>query len=333
MSSYRRFVTYLFQYQNGIKGKNCGFSKVEIRGNDGRIQIQVKGITDADYEVYLFVQEEEEIAGIRIGGLTVRGQSGAIVLPVHSDAVGGTSRNIDEIRGIYLSAGTEVFIASQWGDEEISWEHFRVYTETDRAEDAKTVCSDEAEEQSIAGENTIQASDRIVQPDNKCVQLRDGSEKEFEKNAVTQDNNLSKAVIPQMQATQTAAARQPVSYPNVWEQQWQNFLAKHPSFAPFDAEPDILAVKMDLRDLRILPKRYQSLVNNSFLLHGYFNYKYILFGCEEGENRRWFIGVPGSFQNQEQLLAGLFGFPEFRTKHQTKQKTGEFGYWYRYLEI
>ena len=36
---------------------------------------------------------------------------------------------------------------------------------------------------------------------------------------------------------------------------------------------------------------------------------------------------------QEQLLAGIFGFPEFRTKQVTRQKTGEFGYWYRYLDM
>ncbi|MCD8217506.1 MAG: DUF6128 domain-containing protein, partial [Clostridiales bacterium] len=101
----------------------------------------------------------------------------------------------------------------------------------------------------------------------------------------------------------------------------------------FDEEKNIYAVKMDLRDVRSLPKKYWQLANNSFLLHGYFNYRYILLGCEDGEKKRWFVAVPGVFQNQEQLLAGLFGFGEFRTKQLTKQKTGEFGFWYRYLEM
>ncbi|MCD8323793.1 MAG: DUF6128 domain-containing protein, partial [Clostridiales bacterium] len=94
----------------------------------------------------------------------------------------------------------------------------------------------------------------------------------------------------------------------------------------------VYAVKADLRDLRSLPKQYWQLANNSFLLHGYFNYKYILFGCVNGEKKKWFVAVPGVFQNQEQMLAGIFGFPDFRTKHVTKQKTGEFGFWYRYLD-
>ena len=92
---------------------------------------------------------------------------------------------------------------------------------------------------------------------------------------------------------------------------------------------------MDLRDFKVLPQQYRNLANNSFLLHGFFNYHYILFGYE-GENtaeRKWFVGVPGVYQNQERMLAGIFGFPEFRTKQICVQKTGEFGYWYRYLEL
>ena len=80
-----------------------------------------------------------------------------------------------------------------------------------------------------------------------------------------------------------------------------------------------------------MPKEYLPLANNSFLLHGYFNYKFCCSGIWGSRRKKWFLGVPGVFQNQEQLLAGLFGFGEFRTKHMTKQKTGEFGYWYRYL--
>lgn len=39
--------------------------------------------------------------------------------------------------------------------------------------------------------------------------------------------------------------------------------------------------------------------------------KMVLFGYMEAEQRQWFLGVPGVFSNQEQLMAGIFGFPEF----------------------
>ena len=118
-----------------------------------------------------------------------------------------------------------------------------------------------------------------------------------------------------------------------WEKQWECFCAAHPLCCPFDEDGNVYAVKLQMQDFKILPKEYQYLANNSFLLHGYFNYKMVLFGYMEAEQRQWFLGVPGVFSNQEQLMAGIFGFPEFRTKQMTRQKTGEFGYWYRFIEI
>ena len=91
--------------------------------------------------------------------------------------------------------------------------------------------------------------------------------------------------------------------------------------------------KIQRQDIARLPRTQWHLANNSFLLHGYYNYQMLLFGYMEGEARQWFLGIPGVFSNQEQLLAGIFGFPEFRTKQVTRQKTGEFGYWYRYLDM
>ena len=51
------------------------------------------------------------------------------------------------------------------------------------------------------------------------------------------------------------------------------------------------------------------------------------------EEIRWFLAVPGVFQNQEQLLAGIFGFPEFRVMRAVQQKDGAFGFWVRYLGL
>ena len=120
---------------------------------------------------------------------------------------------------------------------------------------------------------------------------------------------------------------------SAWENQWERFTATHTLFCPFDEDDGVYGVKLQLQDFKVLPKQYHYLANNSFLLHGYYNYQMLLFGYMEGEARQWFLGIPGVFSNQEQLLAGIFGFPEFRTKQVTRQKTGEFGYGYRYLDM
>lgn len=119
-----------------------------------------------------------------------------------------------------------------------------------------------------------------------------------------------------------------------WEQKWKFLLENYPVLTPFEGEEGILCIRMELRDLRVLPKRYWYLGNNSFLLHGFFNYRYLIFGVEEtDEAKKWFLGVPGVFQSQEKVMASIFGFPEYKSEKKSGQKTGQFGYWYRYIEL
>lgn len=120
--------------------------------------------------------------------------------------------------------------------------------------------------------------------------------------------------------------------PENWDLRWRFILENYPVMTPFAGDEDTLCVRMELKDLRQLPKQFWYLGNNSFLLHGFFNYRYFILGMtEEFGVKKWFIGVPGVFQNPERVMAALFGFPEFRSEKPSPINTGEFGYWYRYL--
>jgi len=101
------------------------------------------------------------------------------------------------------------------------------------------------------------------------------------------------------------------------------------------------AVQIELNDLRELPKRYWYLGNNSFLLHGFFNYHHLLFG--KMPDSKWFLGIPGIYERQERVMASVFGFPGFinvtdfaEEKEETggKQNARELqrGVWYQILE-
>lgn len=120
--------------------------------------------------------------------------------------------------------------------------------------------------------------------------------------------------------------------PENWDLRWRFILENYPVMTPFAGDENTLCVRMELKDLRQLPKQFWYLGNNSFLLHGFFNYRYFILGMtEEFGVKKWFIGVPGVFQNPERVMAALFGFPEFRSEKPSPINTGEFGYWYRYL--
>ena len=113
-----------------------------------------------------------------------------------------------------------------------------------------------------------------------------------------------------------------------WKDIWEQFLKSHPASMPF-SEKNITCIKIELKDIRELPRKYWYLGNNSFLLHGFFNYRYLVLGkIEEDNEDKWFLGVPGIYQNQERVMAIIFGFPEFMPE----QVENRFGCWYRFIE-
>lgn len=91
-------------------------------------------------------------------------------------------------------------------------------------------------------------------------------------------------------------------------------------------------VRIEPRDIGRLPMEYWKLGNNSFLLHGYCNYKYLLFAKRMNRIRcEYLIMVPGIYQQKERMMARMFGFEQFKCARRREQRPGEFGYWYMTL--
>jgi hypothetical protein len=70
--------------------------------------------------------------------------------------------------------------------------------------------------------------------------------------------------------------------------------------------------RIDISDIRKLPKKNWYLCNNSFLIHGFFNYRYlVLVESERNGGKKTYLGVPGVYEKPERMMAMLFGFPDF----------------------
>lgn len=92
--------------------------------------------------------------------------------------------------------------------------------------------------------------------------------------------------------------------------------------------------KIQRQDLSRLPRKEWRLANNSFLLHGFYNYHHLLY-IEDGD-KIW-IGVPGIYHEKEKAAANTFGFTEFQRltdmelelSDEEKNTYDDFGYWCR----
>ena len=96
--------------------------------------------------------------------------------------------------------------------------------------------------------------------------------------------------------------------------------------------------KIQRQDLSRLPRKEWRIANNTFLLHGFYNYHHLLYIEDDGEI--W-IGVPGIYHEREKVAAEAFGFTAFRRLTDVEVELAEdekntyedFGYWCRQISI
>ena len=70
MAEYRRFVAYVYEYQKEKKGSNCGFVKIEVRGEICRIELhlQCPGLMPESTCSVMDCTEQGLLDGILLGG-------------------------------------------------------------------------------------------------------------------------------------------------------------------------------------------------------------------------------------------------------------------------
>lgn len=110
--------------------------------------------------------------------------------------------------------------------------------------------------------------------------------------------------------------------------------SNYPHMFPFEDDEVLECVRMEPQDIGVFPIEIWALANNSFLLHGYYSYRHLIFAKKQVENgEEYILGIPGIYHNRELFMAKMFGFESFKPIKKKDQSTGEFGYWYRPIMI
>lgn len=110
-------------------------------------------------------------------------------------------------------------------------------------------------------------------------------------------------------------------------------LDRFPHMYPFDDGEITECVRIEPKDLGLLPIDAWILGNNSFLLHAFCTYRHLLFAKKmTREGIYYMVMVPGAYNAREKHMASMFGFREFKCSRRRKMRDGEFGYWYLYVD-
>ena len=116
---------------------------------------------------------------------------------------------------------------------------------------------------------------------------------------------------------------------------WEGFRKRYPKIHAFECagECEILTIKP--QDIGLLPRETWTYGNNSFLLHGYYNYRYLILAKVDTTSggTRYLLGVPGNYYSNEKYMASMFGFPHFVLAQKQPTGNGRFGYWYTDIRL
>lgn len=341
MAGMKRFVTYIYAYEDKKKGSNVGFAKIEIRGEDCRMEIHLRGVyaRQSVCRVYLFREDAGDIEGVLIGEMKLGNGNGDFAVILKAGQIKDTSLGIGDMEGIFLMEGENRIFVSRWREGnalEVCRERFKEW---------QPAASKEGEPQS---EREV-AEDKGIKPEIKGAETQSKADPQKKEEALSgkRPMDVASSISPDETEGKASAVDDgtvhvtEIPMRNVfpaydWLGIWENLKKSHKVFMPFQ-DQKAECIQIELKDLRELPKRYWYLGNNSFLLHGFFNYRYLVIG-KTGEER-WFIGVPGIYQRQERVMAAIFGFPEFiptaaaeEERNEAGEPVNRFGCWYRYIE-
>lgn len=296
---FQRFVSYVYDYQKNQKGENCGFVKAEVRQRRVRflIHMYLPGKQNVAYQIYGCRRREGELEGILLGRGTVRFGNVDVRLLLPED----------DMTAFYRQEGEEK--REKIGFDELCG----VLIRSSEGELYATVWDEEELDVTSFREWTPKGH------------KEEGQYEKVRKKEAQHTEKTSEDLIKEEKTTGQLKAQEIDE--NVY---WVRIQEECEAMAPFQEKESALFFRMQPRQLELLPRHFWQLGRNSFLMHGYYNYRYFIVGLD-GE--KIIIGVPGTYSFMEEACAALFGFLSFVPAKGAHKEQGRFGYWCRRMPL
>ena len=161
----KRFIRYLYEYENGKRIRNVGFVKVETGSEETTLHMQGKGFHekgDRKLVLYLFYEDKGEIFAIRKREicLVMPAMNEHLAYTVHDEELQG---NYDMINGILLETESGRRMAAAWDDTLVDVGRMKVLS----GSDAPNVDEMHPAEEGLGREEEIQGR-RVQENEEIC---------------------------------------------------------------------------------------------------------------------------------------------------------------------
>ena len=323
----KRFVTYLYEYDRTIRGRNVGFIRNDIRNDRCLMDIHIRGLERIKEKapIYLIVRDGECV-GIPAGEIVLSQGIGNAFLELPGNHIGKTNYNSGDIQAVIVRYGNGKMLLGSYVQHPASDLLSGTFTKWEAQAIPE---SPEPDPNATRGENDDSGSIRPV------------SEVQRGQN----DDSSSIRPVSEIQRGQN----------DDFDSTRPDALSQQGTAAPTEEKLCPPTYKrIAITDIRSFPAQNWHLCSNSFLVHGFFCYHYLILKTVNAPNStQIYLGVPGIYASQERMMALLFGFNDFEvdTDHITQADSnhdtflnddttdamqpseGTFGYWLCQLEV
>ncbi len=344
---YQKEIIYMGLFRHGMKEGNAGYLKAAQNGDAFRLELQVKNLPGAitgSFPIRLQSEtgwREADMLVIKEGNGKWNGSAAEQILRVEiilSDAkrIKGESRfaAAEKAGENVLKSPEKPQPPVEKQEEEETAERRAAWSFVKQAEPKPTERNDiqsiaRQREPGRTEQSGIPSDARQREPERpeRSIIPSDARQREPEQNSIQsiarqrEPESMKQSGFIQAEHTPGRPEHTPL-YENKWEQLLTTYERIHPY------GDNRIYVKLEPKDFIVLRENYQHLVNNSFLLHGFYNYRYLILGKEKD----FYLGVPGVFYEREKMVALMFGFEAFECEGGEAEE-GKFGYYLRKVEL
>ena len=302
---YWKEIIYMSMFEDEIKKECVGYLKSEKKQNGYQIEIQVKKIPMTIAGSFP-IRIQSETGWQETGMLVIKDGcgkwSGGIMAAVIKAEI--ILSNSAKIKGESKKAATVSVSENENREEDVKSQET-----PETQEEPETQATIETQETSET-QRAPEKQEKVSQEEEHVPALH------AESMAVTASADLEKPI-----RIKSVSVHKPL-----YENKWEQLLSTDERIHPYG--DNRVYVKLEPKDFIVLRENYQHLVNNSFLLHGFYNYRYLILG-KEGD---FYLGVPGVFYEREKMVALMFGFEAFECEGGEAEE-GKFGYYLRKVEL
>lgn len=346
---YLKKIVYFDYLEHGEKVKNVGHVKLLLHHDVLSLDVHLKGLYDTDS----LLTDLLGIAGgkeVRLGRLCIDKGNCRYLGQFPADNLDGGGLSAEELTGLCIRVSQSRCVRAIWGETQenrIERQENTIYAavQDETAGVEKKTGTTEPEGIKMQDGNTSASTERHG-PEEFGNGKRAGETAETgpihteppsmqELHAIW--NAVEKKEAPEEPAeSEKSEEEQPFQVQDkiyedkVYEDKWKQLCHNYHVIHPFGEEAYI---RLTPRDFVVLRQEYQQLVNNSFLLHGYYNYRHLILGrIRDEKGSSYYLGVPGTYYEREKMVAVMFGFEGFESAAENIGP-GTFGYYMRRVQI